>query len=148
MSQVNASPREIRVEMPATLENIDAADAQVCRLLADADAPIDRFAVRILLREALLNAVIHGNAEDRNRSVHVRAGLDEFGLTLTVRDEGPGFCWRDVEGNLDLATDSGRGIPLMRIYASKVTFNEAGNQVTLFRSYSQQAQSAAQGGAA
>ncbi len=150
MCLVSTGPREIRVSVPATLENIDKADERLCAFLTEAGAPIDLFAIRIVFHEAMMNAVIHGSGQDAHMTVHIRAELGEEGLTLTVRDEGEGFPWREVHGDIDKALDSGRGLPLMRIYASRAEYNDAGNEVTLFRSYAHGAegQLAAAGGVA
>jgi serine/threonine-protein kinase RsbW len=134
MFEATCEPRKIRIAMAATTSNIDEAEACLCSLLGG-DVAIDRFAVRILLREALLNAVIHGSGEDEGRVVHMEAELAQSGLILTVRDDGDGFAWQGRQEDVGILGDSGRGIPLMHIYASEVRFNEAGNEVTLYRNY-------------
>ena len=49
------------------------------------------------LREALANAVIHGNGENSYKRVYVdcRCYLDGE-VSITVRDEGPGFNSEEV----------------------------------------------------
>jgi serine/threonine-protein kinase RsbW len=148
MQVVSIGPGEIQISMAATLENIDEADARVCAFLTDAEAPIDLFAVRIIFHEAMMNAVIHGNGQDPGLTVFINARLTDEGLSLAIRDQGPGFDWRNMHGDIDTAVDSGRGLPLMDIYASHVEYNATGNQVTLCVSYVPQAdtQCAAAGG--
>ncbi len=142
-----AARERIHMAMSASTLNIDEAEARLCAFLADCDN-IDLFAVRILLREALLNAVLHGSREAEKDSVSVDAVLEPAGLVLTVRDNGPGFAWQEAGTNMDILADSGRGIPLMHIYASEVVFNAAGNEVTLYRDYQDEPISAvAEGGA-
>jgi serine/threonine-protein kinase RsbW len=145
MCRVSVGPREIRVSMPATLENIDKVDERLCAFLTDAGVNLDLFAIRIVYHEAMMNAVIHGSGQNPDMTVHVTATLDDGGLTLVIRDEGEGFPWRETHGDIDTAVDSGRGLPLMDIYASGVKYNEAGNQVTLFKSYTPQAAAALAG---
>lgn len=132
--------RELRISMPATLENIDEADARLCAFLTTAGAPVDLFAIRIIFHEAMMNAVIHGSGQDPAMTVYVHAVLTDAGLSLTVRDEGKGFPWQEIHGDIDTAVDSGRGLPLLNIYASRVEFNPAGNQVTMFRNFTPQAE--------
>ena len=150
MCLVSVGPREIQMRMPATLENIDVADARLCTVSDRSRRTIDLFAIRIIFHEAMMNAVIHGSGQNPALTVHVRAELADAGLSLTIRDEGPGFAWRELHSDIDAAFDSGRGLPLLCIYASNVEYNEAGNQVTLFRSYSREteAQLAGAGGVA
>lgn len=125
----------MRIDMSATLENIDEAEALVVALLEKRAEPIDPFALRILLREALLNAVTHGSANDPSKEVHCSLDFDAEGACLRVSDSGPGFAWRECPPELELDGDGGRGLPLMRIYAGSVIFSEKGNAVELRRAY-------------
>ena len=121
--------------MGASLANIDRADRVVERFLGQCGLAVDVFAVRILLREAVLNAVVHGSASDPSREVTVELAADPDGVVLTVGDSGPGFDWSSGISSVgfDDDGDRGRGIALMRIYASKMLYNQAGNCVTLRR---------------
>lgn len=138
MFRVSETDDELHLTMPAVLESIDAADELLVGFLVRRAIPIDCFAVRIVLREALLNAVIHGSGEMPEQEVELDVLLDVQGLRLSVRDHGAGFAWRRLWESPPAHLDSGRGLPLMRIYASEVQFNEAGNQVTLVRNYTLQ----------
>src|SRR6266404_9916787 len=48
--------------------------------------------VELALREALANAVLHGNRQDSKKRVHISCEI-EFGgeVSIVVRDEGKGF---------------------------------------------------------
>jgi len=60
--------------------------------------------VEIAFREALANAVIHGNHEDPGKQVYVgcRGGTDE--VSIVIRDEGQGFD----SGNVPDSNRSGK----------------------------------------
>jgi serine/threonine-protein kinase RsbW len=93
-----------------------------------------RFALRLALEEALVNAFRHGHKDMPGETVEVEWTIDDRACTITVRDRGPGFQPGDVpdptlDENLDVP--SGRGIMLMRAYMSSVEYNEAGNAVTM-----------------
>lgn len=91
------------------------------------------FAVELLAREALSNALIHGNANNGDKSVVLSLDLERAWIRLRVRDEGPGFRWRKTPGKeLDSATPSGRGLRLYGLYAQRIQFNRLGNQVTFW----------------
>ncbi len=47
--------------------------------------------VEIALREALANAIIHGNHENPRKHVHVRCRCNSDELSFAVKDEGRGF---------------------------------------------------------
>jgi serine/threonine-protein kinase RsbW len=123
-----------QVRMGASLTNIDLADEGITKFLDSTRCPVDRFAMRILLREALLNAVTHGSNQDPAREVRVNLAIDEGGASLTVEDTGSGFDWSSRESTFDaLGADGGRGLSLMRIYSSEMSFNDRGNRVKLRR---------------
>ena len=125
----------LRLCLPASVASIDAADAQVTRFLDGAAVPVDGFAVRILLREALLNAVLHGSGQDAGKQVRVGVALDRGGVVLTVEDDGPGFVRPARASVPDIAGDGGRGLALMQIYSSEMTFNGRGNRVVMRRNH-------------
>jgi serine/threonine-protein kinase RsbW len=94
----------------------------------------DRFAVRLALEEALVNAIKHGNRCDDSKNVRVRyqAGMDKF--FVEIEDEGPGFQREELPDPLDpenMERPCGRGVLLMEHYMNSVHFNPAGNCVRM-----------------
>ena len=91
--------------------------------------------IEMALREALANAVIHGNGDDSCKSVYVtcRCYLDGE-VSITVRDQGQGF---DSNSVLDptllenLLFTHGRGIYLMKTLMDEVAFEEGGSVVRM-----------------
>ncbi|MGP1311081.1 MAG: ATP-binding protein, partial [Phycisphaerales bacterium] len=94
-----------------------------------------RFALRLAIEEAIVNAFRHGHKTlDEDKPVEVEWRIDDSACTITVRDQGPGFQPEAIpdptlDENLDVP--SGRGIMLMRAYMSSVEFNDKGNAVTM-----------------
>jgi serine/threonine-protein kinase RsbW len=93
--------------------------------------------IEIAVREALANAVIHGNHENRDKRVHVhvtcRCSIDGEVL-LTVRDDGEGFdpdALPDPTDQTNLLRTHGRGIWLMRALMDEVTFEDNGTVVCM-----------------
>lgn len=95
--------------------------------------PGSEFAIELALREALANAVLHGNREDSAKSVHVRCECGkEHGISLVVRDEGPGFNLKDVPDPLapeNLGAEHGRGILLMKQFMDEIHYERGGTEV-------------------
>jgi serine/threonine-protein kinase RsbW len=92
--------------------------------------------VPVALSEALSNAILRGNREDRSKRVRVRATVDASSLIFEVRDEGPGFnldaSTRDPDTQNALEREDGRGIFLMRQLMDRVEqFNDHGNVVRM-----------------
>ena len=101
--------------------------------------PGSEFAIELALREALANAVLHGNREDSKKKVHVRFECDDnVGVSLVVRDEGPGFDPAGVPDPLapeNLMKTSGRGIFLIRSFMDEVEINpsQTGTEIKLIK---------------
>lgn len=121
--------------MSASLKNVDHICADIGRMLADLNLNSHSFALEILAREALNNAILHGNLMDPQKKIHAALCYDGGGLQLTVGDEGAGFDWKSVLDREMVPDDreNGRGLKLYRMYADHVEFNETGNQVKLTR---------------
>lgn len=118
-----------------------------------------RIQVAVALREALVNAIFHGNLEVsstlleqtgdvfsqvverrrhqspyRDRRVHVVARETRFEATYFVRDEGPGFDPSTLPDPTDLANldkPSGRGLLLIRTFMDEVRHNAQGNEIQM-----------------
>ena len=119
-------PRAPYVELKDSFEsNLGALAPFLGRLMrliatftADKSAVAD---VEVALREALLNAVLHGNKNDHGKRVYVTCRCGIHGdISLAVRDEGMGFADGQVEG---------RGICVMRALMDEVSFAERGTVV-------------------
>ncbi|MGH9746550.1 MAG: ATP-binding protein [Candidatus Acidiferrales bacterium] len=95
--------------------------------------PGTEFPIELALREALANAVIHGNREDTQKKVHVRCECSqESGVFLVVRDEGTGFNPGEVPDPLapeNLAAEHGRGILLMKQFMDDIHYERGGTEV-------------------
>ena len=92
--------------------------------------------VPVALSEALSNAILRGNAQDRHKHVHLSVKLDDEQLVLEIADEGVGF---EIETSMsdptlpeNLLREDGRGLFLMHTLMDSVErFNEGGNVVRL-----------------
>ena len=93
--------------------------------------------VELALREALNNAVVHGNRLDAHKLVHVRCRCKVGkGISLTVTDQGQGFDARTVPDPVNvenLEADHGRGIHLMKLAMDEVSFYKRGTEVHMFK---------------
>ena len=86
----------------------------------------------IALREALANAIIHGNREDPQKQVHVTCRCEPDEVSIAIRDEGQGFdinkvC--DPTAPENIGSVHGRGICLMKTFMNEVRFEEGGTVV-------------------
>lgn len=93
--------------------------------------------IDVALREALANAIVHGNKSDARKHVDVvcRCGIDGE-LLITVRDEGDGFdpaAVPDPTAKENLLSTHGRGLHLIRALMDKVHFQEGGTVLQMRR---------------
>jgi serine/threonine-protein kinase RsbW len=98
--------------------------------------------VEIALREALANAIIHGNHEDPRKHVHVTCRCQPDEVSIAVKDEGQGFDINEVPdptGPENIGSVHGRGIYLMKALMDEVRFEEDGVVVHMRRSAGQAA---------
>jgi len=93
-------------------------------------APGNETDIEIALREALENAVIHGNHQDPRKHVFVswrcQAGVE---VSIIVRDEGQGFdsnALPDPTAPGAIESSHGRGIYLMKALMDEVHFEDGG----------------------
>jgi anti-sigma regulatory factor (Ser/Thr protein kinase) len=87
-------------------------------------------AFQIAMREALVNAVTHGNRHDPSRTVYVQYVCEpDNSLSIVIRDEGDGFDPSSVLIPKDLGEDRTRGIHLMTSYMDEVQFRKNGTEV-------------------
>jgi CheY-like chemotaxis protein len=117
--------------------------------------------VAVALREALSNAILHGNLEisselrdqeggsyyslmeeRRNqepyddRYVHIVAKESRSEAMYIIRDEGPGFdpaLLPDPTDPANLEKVSGRGLLLIRTFMDEVSHNKKGNEITMIK---------------
>jgi serine/threonine-protein kinase RsbW len=85
--------------------------------------------VDIALREALANAILHGNREDRRKHVHVTCRCEPDEVSIAVKDEGKGFDTDNVPDPTapqNIGSIHGRGIHVIRALMDEVRFDEGG----------------------
>ena len=128
----------IDLEIPSDIKYIEHVVELVTRQCAQLSFTARHCAlnVPVALTEALSNAILRGNGENRDKHVRVSARLDSRSIVMEVSDEGEGFdlddCTIDPTTSENLGRDDGRGLFLMRNLMDRVErFNDRGNVVRL-----------------
>jgi serine/threonine-protein kinase RsbW len=125
---------EIDAWMPSEISAISPLVERLMRLIEGSRCITgEESAVELALREALSNAVVHGNRLDAHKLVHVRCRCQVGkGISLTVSDQGQGFDPGTVPDPVtveNLEPDHGRGIHLMKLAMDEVSFEQRGTEV-------------------
>jgi serine/threonine-protein kinase RsbW len=125
---------EVDAWMPSELKAISPLVDRLMRLIEGSRCIAgEEYAVELGLREALSNAVIHGNRLDAHKLVHVRCRC-KVGkeISLIISDQGQGFDVQAVFDSVaveDLEAEHGRGIQLMKSVMDEVSFQQRGTEV-------------------
>ena len=96
--------------------------------------------VEIAVREALANAIIHGNHEDRRKYVHITCRCEPHEVSIAVKDEGKGFDVKNVPDPTapeNIGSVHGRGIHVMKALMDEVRFEDGGVVVHMRKSAGQ-----------
>ena len=131
------APRSFDLTVPSTLEALEAVQRLVTEAAREFKLSEDfAYWMELTICESMINAIRHGNQEDRSRKVHIRAEISARGAKFTVRDEGPGFDAKSVPDPCDpnnLFKPSGRWLMLIQHIMDEVSYNERGNEVTMVK---------------
>ena len=125
--KTNPPTREIRVQIDSRFELIELVQRladDVCRTAGlGRDATMN---IGLAIREAVANAIKHGNRLEAEKQVSVVFRLGPRKVMVAVRDQGAGFDLNEVEDPLDpgnLFKSDGRGIFFMKSFVDDVAFS-------------------------
>lgn len=126
MPESNHEPR-VHLEIGSRLENVELVQIAVEAALQQLSVE-EAFAHQVgtAIREAVANAIEHGNQSDSTKQVEVDFGLEGSEIVIRVTDEGLGFDPRNVPNPLEpenLLKPNGRGILLIREFMDKVEYS-------------------------
>jgi serine/threonine-protein kinase RsbW len=126
----------VRLSLPSTRPALDGAVARVSRIASKCGCSDDRRVdLEIALREALANAIQHGNGSIPRRKVFLRcyAGPNA-GIFIAIRDEGTGFDPKTIPDPRTADRKHlhhGRGLLLMRGLTDEMLHRRGGREVVL-----------------
>jgi serine/threonine-protein kinase RsbW len=93
--------------------------------------------IKLILNELLLNAIVHGNRHNRDKSVDIKVDILKDGkMQLAVNDQGEGFdypSYRQRYPILNPERECGRGLNIIHRLSDEVRFNKKGNEVVVIK---------------
>jgi serine/threonine-protein kinase RsbW len=110
--------------LPSRLDSVEKAAIEAddfAKKFGFSDEAI--YAIDMAVREAVANAVKHGNLLDESKQVEMTFSNLPKGLEITIRDYGIGFAVEEIPDPTNpenLLKASGRGILFMRNFAEEV----------------------------
>lgn len=130
---------EVKTEfvLPSRIESVEEAAEKAAEVASRSG--IDEaamFGIDLAVREAVTNAVKHGNKLDETKNVTISFTSSIEVFVITVIDQGTGFNPEDVPDPTDpenLLKASGRGIFFMRNFMDKVEWSQPPEGGTIVR---------------
>lgn len=123
-------------QFPSTLDGLESILGDALKFFEQSGAlsSDSLFGVELILREALVNAVVHGNNSQHEKKVSLALNIDVSGHSMQITDEGEGFDWKSALKHAypPGEQEHGRGLLLMRDYGYTMSWNDKGNRLTLF----------------
>jgi serine/threonine-protein kinase RsbW len=130
--------RQAFLAVASRFENIELVQAVIDDLLQQLELGEDaRHWIGLAVREAVANAIKHGNLADPDKQVEVEVALESGEVVVSIRDQGHGFEPDQVEDPLapeNLLRPGGRGIFYMRRLMDDVEYRfgpRGGTEVVL-----------------
>jgi serine/threonine-protein kinase RsbW len=117
----------IDITISSRFENIELVQVIAEHLCENAGLDEDgSHWIGMAVREAVANAIKHGNKLDTGKKVNISFQLTDSDLEITIADEGEGFDPAQVSDPLNpqnLMKTSGRGIFYMRTFMDHIEYS-------------------------
>ena len=125
--------------LDSTLDSVNKVEQTAEQLALKVGFPEDDLhKITMSVREAAVNAVLHGNAYDPHKKITVAYETRPNSLAITITDQGKGLSETDIPDPLaeeNLLKTSGRGIFLIRSFMDEVRIRDLhpGTEITLVK---------------
>ncbi|MGH9782896.1 MAG: ATP-binding protein [Terriglobia bacterium] len=132
--------RTEQLVLESTLESVDQAERLTLEMAREAGFDEDDLhRIGMSVRECVVNAVVHGNRYDAQKTVDFSVTRSADRFQIRIADQGAGFEIKDLPDPLadeNLLRTSGRGIFLIRAFMDEVHVNRLrpeGTEVILIK---------------
>jgi len=130
------------LKFPSRIEAVDEVAAALAGVVSRSGIDENAaFEIDMAVREAVTNAVLHGNKEDETKFIEVIVKSSPSELEIRVHDEGFGFnpeLIQDPTREENILKTSGRGIFFMRNFMDEVDWvirPEGGTTVRMLKRF-------------
>ena len=115
------------LSLPSRIDTVATAAAAVAEFLNRSGISEEAaFGIDMAVREAVTNAVLHGNRQDESKTVDVTLKSSPDAVEISVHDQGAGFNPEEVPDPTaaeNILKSSGRGIFFMRTFMDEVDWS-------------------------
>jgi len=131
----------VSYKLDSTLESVNQAEETALKVAEQAGfTEEDATRISMAVREAAVNAVLHGNAYDPGKKVDLKFESVDEKLVITICDQGKGLDPNSLPDPLapeNLLKQSGRGIFLIRSFMDEVRIRtlDPGTEITMIKHF-------------
>jgi serine/threonine-protein kinase RsbW len=112
------------LSLPSRIDTVNAAATAVAEHISRSGVSEEAaFGIDMAVREAVTNAVVHGNTQDESKLVVITLKISPDAVEISVHDQGSGFNPTEVPdptAEENILKTSGRGIFFMRNFMDEV----------------------------
>lgn len=125
----SGATRSVDLDFDSTLESVDAAESLVLQIAQDSGFEEEELhKIGMAVREAMVNAVVHGNRYNLKKKVHLNVSATGSRLSISIVDQGEGFEPKELPDPLaeeNLLRQSGRGLLLIKAFVDEFEMRKA-----------------------
>ena len=135
----DSTTSRISLTLASSLESVDKVERTAENFAAQAGFDEDTVPnIAMAVREAAVNAILHGNAYDPSKQITASFEANTDALIVRIADQGTGFDPTSVPDPLaaeNILRGSGRGIFLIKAFMDEVHFRQLhpGTELTLIK---------------
>lgn len=115
------------LSLPSRIETVAKAANAVADFVSRSGISEEvAYGIDMAVREAVTNAVVHGNEQDEQKAVELTLKSSPEAVEITVHDQGQGFNPEEVPDptkSENILKTSGRGIFFMRTFMDEVNWS-------------------------
>ena len=123
------------VKIPSIKENIAVVESFIENVGEDIKIKENVYGnVLVSVTEAVNNAIVHGNKEDKNKKVKIKLKKNKKSVRFVVEDEGSGFDHNNLPDPTtakNVNKIKGRGVFLIKNLSDKTKFKNGGRRVDM-----------------
>jgi|TARA_B100001996_G_C18566961_1_gene556911 serine/threonine-protein kinase RsbW len=124
------------VKIPSIKENVSVVESFIENISEKINIKEDVYGnVLVSVTEAVNNAIVHGNKEDKTKKVKLELKKNKKSVRFVVEDEGLGFDHKnlpDPTNPKNIEKIKGRGVFLIKNLSDKIKFKRGGRTIEMF----------------
>ena len=125
----------MKIKIPSITDNVSVVESFIDNLKEKIRLSDNVYGnILISVTEAVNNAIVHGNKEDKEKKVELFLKQTKKSISFVIKDEGSGFDESkipDPTSPKNLDNIKGRGVFLIKNLTDNVKFRKKGSEVEL-----------------